>query len=244
LRQGILFVVLLAVSATCGYAGFVNGGFETGDMSSWTATGGSWHGGWPMNPANYNNPSQFVGAVVTPGPDPIVGAALNRVYSGSYSVRVNDRINDYTVGVISQTVTDYTDPNIYFAWSAVLEGSHVANDSDNFTLALVDVTAGNEVLVNRSYSSYSATGLFNNTNGWYWTPWQTEQLSVGDRQHHTFTLTLLASDCPYGGHAGYVYLDGFGAAAPIQGDPSVPEPASMGLIGLGLAGLVWYRRRK
>ena len=244
MRHGVLLIALLGVLTPCGFAGFVNGGFESGDMSGWTTTGGWWYGGWPMNPADYNSPSAFVGATVTPGPDPIVGAALNQVYSGSYAVRVNDWVNDDTVGVISQTVTDYTDPSIYFAWAAVLQGSHGATDSDNFTLTLVDVTAGNQELVHQSYSSYSATGLFNDTNGWYWTPWQTEELSVGDRQHHTFTLTLLASDCPYGGHAGYVYLDGFGGAAPVQGDPTVPEPASMGLMALGLAGLVWCRCRR
>lgn len=45
-------------------------------------------------------------------------------------------------------------------------------------------------------------------------------------QGDDFTLTLLGSDCPYGGHAGYVYLGGFGAAPPPQ---TAPEPGTLAL---------------
>lgn len=64
---------------------------------------------------------------MTPGPDPIVGTLLNRVYNGGYAARINDWYNNYSVSVISQTVTNYTDPHIYFAWAAVLESSHYIN---------------------------------------------------------------------------------------------------------------------
>ena len=60
---------------------------------------------------------------------------------------------------------------------------------------------------------------------------------VGD----TFTLELLASDCPYGGHWGYVYLDGFGSVIPPV---NTPEPDSLALLGAGLFGLGLIRRRR
>lgn len=78
--------------------------------------------------------------IVTVGPDPIVGNLLNRVYNEIYAARVKDRVNNNSVSVISQTVTNYTDPHIYFAWAAVLEALHGPTDSDNFTLMLTDDT--------------------------------------------------------------------------------------------------------
>ena len=74
-------------------------------------------------------------AVVSLGPDPIVGSLLNTVYNGSYAARVNDWYNNNSISVISQTVTNYTDPFIYFAWAAVLESSHYSTDSDNLHTA-------------------------------------------------------------------------------------------------------------
>ena len=180
------------------------------------------------------------------GTDPITGA--NRVYSGSYSVRVNDSINNRSVSTISQSVASYSNNNIYFAWNAVLDSSHGLTDSDYFSLTLRDTTAGTDI-VSRAYSSAGAIGsgasgviwtLYG--GGWYSSGWVVENIdllalgAVG----HDFTLTLLASDCPYSGHAGYTYLDGFGAAPPPIG---TPEPATMLLLGLGLIGLAGFRKR-
>ena len=234
LLVGLLTTPLVAAS-------FNNGGFESGDLTGWTQGGGYWAGEWPILPADYlpggsrNNNAYMVNTVVGVGTDPISGLAT--VYSGNYAAKVNDAYNNNSISVISQTVNNYTDPNIYFAWAAVLEGSHGITDSDNFTLQLTDDTLGLS-LYNASYSSASASGtsLFTGTpSGWFYTDWQVQNLDVSAHQGDTFTLTLLGSDCPYGGHAGYVYLDGFGAAPPAPGpDPAAtPEPSTLVLLGSG-----------
>jgi hypothetical protein len=128
----------------------------------------------------------------------------------------------------------------------VLQGSHGLYDSDNFTLQLMDDTKGTS-LYNVSYSSASAAGtsLFNPSStygGWYYTNWQVENLDVSAFMGDTLTLSLLASDCPYGGHAGYVYLDGFGGAPPVN--TTTPEPGSLWLLGSGLALLARRFRRR
>ena len=158
-RMWCLAVVAAGVMGSPALADtFTNGSFETGNLNGWTQGGGYWYGGWPINPSTYlpggsnYDSSGIANSVVGQGKDPISG--LNTVYAGSYSARINDPVQNYSVSVISQTVKNYTDPNIYFAWAANLEGSHGLTDSDNFTIQLTDDTTGKD-LYNVSYSSAS-----------------------------------------------------------------------------------------
>lgn len=247
-KTSLALAISMMVSAPAFSAAFVNGGFETGDLTGWTGGGGSWYGSpaAPVPASTYDGGTP-TNTIMNGGLDPITNA--NRVYGGSYSVRVNDSSNNYSVSTIRQSVTNYTDPGIFFAWNAVLQASHGLTNSDYFSLTLHDDTVGTD-LVSRAYSSAGAIG--SGTTGVTWTPfgnwfssgWVVEQIDLQalGAVGHDFTLTLLASDCPYGGHAGYVYLDGFGARLPPVG--TVPEPATLALLGLGALGLGVARRRK
>lgn len=242
-----VIVIMLFVTMT-GIAqanDFVNGGFESGDFTGWTGGGGSWYSGAaPINPTTYNGGTPN-NSIMSGGTDPYTGA--NRVYNGSYSLRANDNYNNYSVSTIRQSVSNYTENNIYFAWNAVLQGSHGLYDSDYFSLTLRDDTDSTDV-VSRAYSSAGPIGAgtsgvtWTNYSGVYSSNWVVENIDVEGLGllGHDFTLTLLASDCPYSGHWGYAYLDGFGAAPPVQ---SAPEPATMLLLGLGLVGLATLRRK-
>jgi hypothetical protein len=158
----ILASVMIVVPVQAG--SFVNGG-EDGTFNGWTQGAGYWNGYWPINPSDFlpngacYNSGYNASAIVTSGPDPTVGNLLNRVYNGSYAARINDWNNNNSVSVISQTVSNYTDPFIYFAWAAVLEESHYSNDSDNFTLQLVDNTT-NSSPINLTYNSYDNGSIF------------------------------------------------------------------------------------
>ncbi len=234
-------------------ANFINGDFESNNFNGWTRGSGQWSSAnvADLTTTNYSPGGAFYNAaydqsaITNAGFDANTGGVLSTVYSGAHSVRVNNSINDYSVSLIKQTVANYTDTNIFFAWAAVLEDSHGPTDSDNFRLTLTNDTLG-LTLYDVTYNSATApAGLFNQFGNWNWTQWQVQNLDVSAYLGDTFTLSLLASDCPYGGHAGYVYLDGFGAVIPPGGGSAVPEPSTYGMMGAAaLMGLVVLRRRK
>ena len=246
MKQLVVLIAICGLFLMPAFAGtgtFTNGGFEDNSFNGWITGGGYWDGE-TVTPADYlpggSHYDQYVfderSAVVGVGVDAITG--LPTVYSGHYAGRINDYTPNSHVSVISQTVTGYNDPSIFFAWAAVLEESHGVTDSDYFSLLLTDDTLG-KTLLYVNYNSANTDNLFHEIyysgtgTNWYYTDWQIAQLDVSQYQGDTFTLTLLGSDCPWGGHGGYVYLDGFGNAPP---PPTVPEPASLVLAvsGVGL----------
>lgn len=253
--QALGALTVLALASTAQAAGFVNGGFETGDTSGWTKGDGD--RGNVLNNAlvptdflpggsRYNaslNDSQVISSSYV---DPMVGAALgSTVHSGNHALRAQDTVDGGYASVITQTVNGYTDSNIYFAWKAVLEGAHGVNDAATVQVRLIDLSTNN-VLVNREYNAASGGGgvssIFSSSGGFFYTPqWQIEQITIdASLSGHDFRLLVLAADCELSGHLGYAYLDGFGAAPPSN---DVPEPASLALVGLALAGAAVGRRR-
>jgi len=257
LRTLALSGVLALVAGTAGASGFINGGFENGSTAGWT-TGGGYRGNvdnTTISPAlflpggAYSTDAGARGAIVgTSYIDPNIGAALgSTVYSGNYAYRAEDTSTGGYATAISQSVSHYTDPNIFFAWKAVLEnGGHSANESAIMTLTLTDTTTG-DLLITRSYNA-GAGGVgvdtrFTSTGDMFYTPaWQIEQLAIdSSRSGHDFTLSLLAADCQPTAHTGYAYLDGFGGTL-----PPVPEPATYAMLlsGIGLVGLTKLRKSK
>jgi hypothetical protein len=250
MKKLALSLSIAALASSSAFAGnFNNGGFENGTLSGWTGGGGTWNNAGsqpaPVNPVIYNG-GPANNTIVHTGIDAITGA--NTVYNGNSAVRVNDSKAGSGVSTLRQSVTNYTDSGIFFAWNAVLQNSHGPNDSDYFSLTLHDDTTNTDI-VSRAYSSAGSIGAgtsgvtWTNHNNWYTSGWVVESIdlfalgAIG----HDFTLTVLSADCAHNGHAGYAYLDGFGNALPPAG---VPEPASLLLMGFGAAGLAFARRRK
>jgi hypothetical protein len=264
MKKTALFLALSCMTTGSAFAAaFVNGGFEDGNIGSWNAGGGTSTAArrngvsnanlvpsdWLPGGSHYDASNSHSAIINTGAVDPVIGAALGTtVYTGNHSYRVEDTTNGGYASAISQTVANYTDANIFFAWKAVLEnGGHADNSSAAMFITLRDDTDGIDV-ISRFYNAGNGGGgvdaNFAQQGNHFYTPtWQIEQLAIdASLSGHDFTLTVLAADCQPTGHEGYVYLDGFGAVIPPV--TTVPEPATLALLGLGLAGISVSRRRK
>lgn len=257
----------LALSASPAMAaGFINGGFEDGTTNGWIIGGGSRSSQnlssivpseYLPGGSRYNASIATHSAVVSPGKaEGALGNLMpNVVYSGNKSLRVEDTATGGYLSVASQTVTNYTEDNIFFAWLAVLEnGGHSAQQSAAMIITLEDLTAGGAPIISRIYNAVGGGGgvdsRFNQLGDYFYTPvWQIEQLAIDvNLKGHDFRLTVLASDCAPTAHEGYVYLDGFGAVTPPVIDPpvgGVPEPATWAMMisGFALIGASMRRRK-
>jgi hypothetical protein len=263
MKKIVVLGAMLAISGAASADSFFNGGFEDGNLGKWESGSGyrgntlnpqlsasSFLSGGPLAGTSRNGPQV---SIVGPGNDPNVGALLNQVYKGSYSARIGDTTTGGNGGAIAQTVTNYGATTLNFSWAAVVEPFHTLSDAPIFSVKLLDLTTGTTVYSSDflAAAGASTSGLFKQSNDpdYLYAPWQ--DVSLATVIGHTYRVELFAADCQPTGHLGYAYLDGFGSVTGGTGDNGtvtppggkVPVPASVALVGLGLAGLLVKRKK-
>lgn len=216
-RRTAIAAALLASTASVpalaqSVGAIANPGFESGNTNGWTTCGGYWSSGnWPVTEADCTGPANLATIMTAGGTDAVTGAPT--VFEGNHSLRLNDQNGGTDLTALMQTVTNYNGTKIHYAWNAVLEPSHGPEDSPSFIIKVVDKTT-NTVVTNVAYSAYTAqnAAIFRPAGNFVTTDWKVEDIDVTNG--HDYELVFVAVDCLYSGHAGYVYVDGFGNAIP------------------------------
>ena len=223
-RRATIAVLLASACAVPAYAAgnpVINPGFESGDFVGWTTEGGYTNGvSFPVDENLYKgNPAQFATIRQAGEIDPITG--LPSVFAGNFSARLNDEVNDDSITALSQNILNYNASKLYFAWDAVLEPSHGENDSPAFLIKVTDKST-NTVVTNIGYSAYTAQNVPffrtvtdpNSGRVFVTSDWKVEDIDTV--AGHDYEMLFIGIDCPYGGHAGYVYVDAFGNIVPTN----------------------------
>lgn len=207
---------------------FANTGFETGDFTSWQTKTEIWYETtinnsythaevWPVDGQTYQRPngptiygaSTNLSGIETAGTDPIY-SSLQKVYSGTYSARINDDYGNNHISTFTQTATvpNISRPELRFNWAAVLEDpSHPMEAQPFVEIKVTDDTAGTTLYHVYYYSFDPWYGGWVNLGGWKAIGWQTVNIDLSNVIGHDVTLKVIGADCAYGGHGGYVYLD-------------------------------------
>jgi len=190
---------------------FTNLGFETGDFTGWSHETHTWKN---TTPGSFTPEKS---GIESSGSDPI-DTTIQKVYKGNYSARVNNHDGDYHISSVSQsaTVPNVTNPQLRFYWAAVLEDPH--HDAANqpyIDIVVTDDTAGSTLYSKHFYTndpSYSGWRIISGSRygygEWKTIPWQVVNVDASGAKGHQITIKVIAADCGYGAHGGYVYLDG------------------------------------
>lgn len=264
-RSTLTACIALLLGSSPAWAIFANGGFETGNYTSWTIGGGS-------NPGLAGSPP-FTGASIVingsaPGPATVVGAvsdprapALMLPRLGNHTAKLSEESGGATVTTMVQVDTltaadvDLADglPHIRFAFAPVLEDpNHTPNQQPYFYVSVKDLATNTVIFEQFAYSGQPGVTYLTGAAGWKYLNFQNIDVALPSSAIGSqIELRIVAAKCSLGGHGGYVYVDGFGSTAvPPPNPPTVATPVpALPAVGLGLLGVlmaaagVWFRRR-
>jgi hypothetical protein len=232
------------------FALFTNGGFEDGNFNGWTFSTPAKPAGWDYYATLTSGAS--LSSVISSTTSMLPGQTVDiNPYYDNYMARLQNLYGNYHATTISQTDTISAGDlgkKLYVAWGALLvepDNLHPAGAQPAFDIS---VKKGNTVIgsfhadaLNKQAGGWANYGDYGGT-AWYksgvWN-FDLSTFAVGD----LITVSMSVFDCGWGGHGGSAFLDGIGTTPIVDPNTPVPEPSTIILLGLGLAGAAVMRKR-
>ncbi len=202
------------VNAQC-----VNGNVENGNFTNWSgatntiATSGAVNFGtnvYGIVPGRHT--------IMTPGFDPIVGAPLNVVNQGNFSIRLGNSLTSGQTEMIKYTFLVTTaNKNFAFRYAMVMQdpGHQPSALQPAFSYMLfkganwTDWTVSTNTITSNTFAADSTNPFFSKAAGdVLWKNWTIECIDLTNYVGQTVSIIFSTKDCALGAHFGYAYIDG------------------------------------
>lgn len=218
--------------STCAHNDCTNIGFEVGDLSSWN----EYTGIACIDPSfGSHSCHSFTNPIASPaqieiqsgtGFDPFVNSSKLPVVcpGGSYSLRIENTLLGGHASKITRDFIVNTSNSMYlYKYAVVLEdpgNSHLDEEKPFFSVKMYVLDNSCNIESEIDCASYSVYANPNNPeikhnffqvplyNFLYYKKWTTVAIPLDEHIGKKVRIEFVVSDCAYGGHLGYAYIDG------------------------------------